>query len=80
MQKAKNTRQKISVLRWNSSPYTKMAHEYVINIKKGEKSRNEALRRLGSEEIEKMERHFKILSAAQVFFCEKKEKIYLRCP
>jgi biopolymer transport protein ExbB len=54
---------KISALYWNASPYTKMAHEYVVNIKKGERSREEALRRLGSEEIEKMEKHFRILSA-----------------
>ncbi|MBN2401689.1 MAG: MotA/TolQ/ExbB proton channel family protein [Spirochaetes bacterium] len=58
-----NIKIKMSVFRWNASPYTKIAHEYVINVKKGEKSRNESLRRLGSEEIEKMEKYFKILSA-----------------
>jgi biopolymer transport protein ExbB/TolQ len=61
--KLKNFNNKLLIIRWNSSPYTKIAHEYVVNIKKGEKSRNEALRRLGSEEIEKMEKHFKILAA-----------------
>jgi biopolymer transport protein ExbB/TolQ len=59
----KNIGRRIEVLKWNRSPYVKMAHEYVINIRKGEKSRNEALVRLGSEEIEKMENHFRILSA-----------------
>jgi len=57
---------KISILQWNSSPYTKIAHGYAVNIEKGERSRDEALKRIGSEEIEKMEKHFKILSSISV--------------
>ncbi len=49
--------------RWNRSPYVKMATTYVKNIGKGHRSREEALKRIGSEEIERMERNFKALSA-----------------
>ena len=49
--------------RWNRSPYVKMATAYVENIGKGHRSREEALKRIGSEEIERMERNFKALSA-----------------
>lgn len=55
--------EKLKAHYWNASPYTKMAHEYVVNIETGERSREEALKRLGSEEIEKMEKHFRILGA-----------------
>ncbi len=59
----KNACRKFSVLVWNASPFTKIASEYSANAKVGEKTRNEALMRTGSLEIEKMEKHFKILSA-----------------
>jgi biopolymer transport protein ExbB len=49
--------------RWNRSPYVKIATAYVENIGKGHRSREEALKRIGSEEIERMERNFKALSA-----------------
>lgn len=53
----------IAVKKWNKSPYIKIATGYIENIAKGTRSREEALRRIGSEEIERMERNFKGLSA-----------------
>ena len=49
--------------RWHRNPYTKIALTYLDNIHAGERSRGEALKRIGSEEIERMERNFKGLSA-----------------
>jgi len=49
--------------KWNSSPYLKISTAYIDNIKAGHKSREETLKRVGSEEIEKMERYFQGLSA-----------------
>jgi biopolymer transport protein ExbB len=48
---------------WKRSPYYKIAGTYLENIYSGTRSREEALKRTGSEEIEKMERYFKGLSA-----------------
>ncbi len=53
----------LKLMYWNASPYTRMADGYLRNIACGEKSRNETLWRVGSEEIENMERHFRILGA-----------------
>ncbi len=54
------------VQRWNRSPYVKIAETYIGNIVKGARSQEEALRRNGSEEIEKMDRRLKALSAISV--------------
>ncbi len=48
---------------WQRSPYYKITGTYLENIDSGTRSREEALKRTGSEEIEKMERYFKGLSA-----------------
>lgn len=53
----------LAVKKWNHSPYVKIASGYIANVQKGTRSREEALRRIGSEEIEKMERNFKGLSS-----------------
>jgi len=53
----------ISQQQWNRSAYLKIVSTYVNCIKKGNRSREEALRRVGSEEIERMEKNFKGLSA-----------------
>ncbi|HOO73469.1 MAG TPA: MotA/TolQ/ExbB proton channel family protein [Spirochaetota bacterium] len=45
------------------NPYIKIVAVYLKCLEKGERSREEALKRVGSEEIERMERHFKGLSA-----------------
>ncbi len=52
-----------SSLRWNRSHYVKTVRVYVDNAAAGTRSREEALRRTGSEEIEKMEKYFQGLSA-----------------
>ena len=49
--------------RWNRSQYTSIASTYIENIRAGQRSREEALRRTGSELIELMEKHFKGLSS-----------------
>ena len=49
--------------RWNRSQYVKIATVYIENIAKGHRSREEALKRIGSEEIERMEKNFNALSA-----------------
>ncbi len=56
-------KEKIVLYKWNSNPYRKIATTYIENINTGTRSREEALRRVGSEEIERMEKHFKGLSA-----------------
>jgi len=53
----------IAKSRWRRNPYIKIASVYLENIGKGDRSREEALRRTGSEEIERMEKNFKGLSA-----------------
>ncbi len=53
----------IDLQKWNRNPYIKIAMTYIRNIEKGNRSREEALRRVGSEEIERMEKSFKGLSA-----------------
>jgi len=50
-------------IRWRRCVYVKIAEVYIQNIQKGERSREEALKRTGSEEIDKMEKNFKGLSA-----------------
>jgi biopolymer transport protein ExbB len=49
--------------KWNRSAYIKISTAYIENIEKGHRSREEALKRIGSEEIEKMERSFQMLLA-----------------
>ncbi len=53
----------LKALRWSRSPYPKIVRVYLENLVNGTRSREEALRRTGSEEIEKMERYFQGLSA-----------------
>lgn len=53
----------ISQQQWNRSGYQKVVATYIASIEKGNRSREEALRRVGSEEIERMEKNFKGLSA-----------------
>ncbi len=48
---------------WNRSPYYKIVRTYLENIDNNFRTREEALKRTGSEEIEKMERHLQGLSA-----------------
>ncbi len=48
---------------WNRSAYLKVSETYALSSEKGNRSREEALRRVGSEEIERMEKNFKGLSA-----------------
>ncbi len=59
----KRIRSWIDLQKWNRNPYIKVAMTYIRNIEKGNRSREEALRRVGSEEIERMEKNFKGLSA-----------------
>jgi len=59
----KRLMERFSVLRWNRSQYVKTVKVFSENITTGTRSREEALRRTGSEEIEKMERYFQGLSA-----------------
>lgn len=54
---------RFSAFRWNRSQYVKTVQVFSENIDTGTRSREEALRRTGSEEIEKMERYFQGLSA-----------------
>lgn len=49
--------------RWTRNPYIKIASVYLDTIDRGDRSREEALRRTGSEEIERMEKNLKGLSA-----------------
>lgn len=70
LKKGKDTLKKTSMLkvwlmeqRWHRNPYTKIALTYLDTINAGERSREESLKRIGSEEIERMERNFKGLSA-----------------
>ncbi len=53
----------ISNQRWNRSAYVKVSTVYIDNISRGHRSREESLKRIGSEEIERMERNFSALSA-----------------
>ncbi len=53
----------IRVQQWNRSPYRLIAATYINNLQSGNLGREEALRRVGSEEIERMERNFKGLSS-----------------
>jgi len=45
------------------NPYHKIVSSYLACLDSGERSREETLKRIGSEEIERMERNFKGLSA-----------------
>lgn len=49
--------------RWKRSPYVRLACVYLENLHRGARSREEALKRTGSEEVERMERHLRGLSA-----------------
>jgi biopolymer transport protein ExbB/TolQ len=53
----------LAMQRWNRSSYVIIAEAYFQNTNKGNRSRDEALKRTGSIEIEKMERLFQGLSA-----------------
>jgi biopolymer transport protein ExbB len=55
--------QSIQKNQWNRNQFVRITLTYLKNIRTGTRSREEALRRVGSEEIEKMERNFKVLSA-----------------
>ncbi|MFW5771370.1 MAG: MotA/TolQ/ExbB proton channel family protein [Spirochaetota bacterium] len=54
---------KITSIKWQRSPYVKMAVAYLENRTTGQRSRDEILKRVGSEEIEKMENHMSGLTA-----------------
>lgn len=54
---------RLDAQRWQRSPFLTIVRVYLENIDSGTRSREEALKRTGSEEIEKMERHFQGLSA-----------------
>lgn len=49
--------------RWKRSPYVRLVLVYMENLNRGARSREEALKRTGSEEVERMERHLRGLSA-----------------
>ncbi len=49
--------------RWKRSPYVKLVRVYLDTLNRGARSREEALKRTGSEEVERMERHMRGLSA-----------------
>jgi len=53
---------RIQYEKWNRSPYNKIVTTYLNNINNPVKLREEVLKRVGSEEIEKMERYFQGLS------------------
>ena len=55
--------ERIRTERARRNPYSKIVSTYLNCLDKGERSREEALKRVGSEEIERMEHHFKGLSA-----------------
>jgi len=57
------TGNRIASVRWNNSPYTKIAKTFIDYINTGRRSREEALKRTGSQQIESMENRFKVLSA-----------------
>ncbi|HMB19513.1 MAG TPA: MotA/TolQ/ExbB proton channel family protein, partial [Spirochaetota bacterium] len=54
---------KITSIKWQRNPYMKMAVAYLENRATGQRSRDEILKRVGSEEIEKMENHMSGLTA-----------------
>ncbi|MBN1533627.1 MAG: MotA/TolQ/ExbB proton channel family protein [Spirochaetes bacterium] len=49
--------------RWRRCSFVKVTGVYIDNLKKGARSREEAVKRAGSEELEGMERHLGMLSA-----------------
>ena len=56
-------RAKIRRMKWQRNPYTRMTAAYIENTTTGQRSRDEILKRVGSEEIEKMEKHMSGLTA-----------------
>ncbi len=56
-------KQAYSAFRWNNSCYARIAMAYLDSIHAGKAGRDETLRRVGSEEIERMEKYFQGLSA-----------------
>ncbi len=55
--------ERVDAERWKRSPYVKLVLVYMENLGRGARSREEALKRTGSEEVERMERHMRGLSA-----------------
>ncbi len=49
--------------RWQRNPYTRMVEAYFTNMNINQKVRDEILKRVGSQEIEKMENHLTGLTA-----------------